>query len=230
MLNTSSKRYALIVAGGTGSRMQQELPKQFLLLNGKPILMHTLEAFAKESIDAELILVLNVDYHNHWKELQKKYTFSLSHTLVKGGNTRFESVKRGLQGIEKQAWVAVHDAVRPLVSEKTILSAFKTAEEKGNAVVAAPMFESIRKTLGEHTQALNREEYFSVQTPQVFKAEHLQKAYQQVFRNEFTDDASVMERMGHTIHLVEGNRSNIKITYPEDLMIAEALWKGYIQD
>ncbi len=217
------KKYVIIVAGGSGARMKSAVPKQFHELLGKPVLMHTIEAFASEAVQAEIILVLNVDYHTLWEELVKKHDFRVPFTLVKGGNTRFSSVKNGLKHVTKNSLVAVHDAVRPLTGEAIILEAFRVAQEEGNAVVAVPARDSIRRLAGSRTEAVTREHYYMVQTPQVFKASVLLKAYQQEFRNEFTDDASVVERMGETIHLVEGSYANIKITFPEVLIVAEAL-------
>lgn len=215
------KKYAIIVAGGSGSRMESELPKQFLNINGKPILMHSMEKFAVE--DIELILVLNVDYHEYWQKLCKEHLFTLSHHLVKGGRNRFESVKNGLAKVTEKALVAVHDAVRPLVKQEDILKAYQQAELNGNAVLVVRSKDSIRRMENEKSRAVPRDEFYLVQTPQVFQSEMLKKAYKEEFRNDFTDDASVVEHMGISIHLVEGDSSNIKITYPDDLLIAQAL-------
>jgi 2-C-methyl-D-erythritol 4-phosphate cytidylyltransferase len=217
------KKYAIIVAGGSGSRMQTELPKQFLEINGKPILMHTLEKFAMDSI--ELILVLNVDYHEYWNNLCIKHSFTIPYTLVKGGNTRYQSVKNALALIKEKSVVAIHDAVRPLIKSDTILEAYTHAELHGNAILAVPSKDSIRKMQNEVSVAVPREDYFLVQTPQVFMSDVLIKAYKEPFRNEFSDDASVVEYAGQKIHLMQGDSANIKITYPEDLLIAQALLK-----
>lgn len=218
------KRYALIVAGGSGSRMQSDLPKQFLLLNNKPILMVTMEKFAMDSI--EIILVLNLDYHQYWIDLCKKYNFSIPHILVKGGRNRFDSVKNGLSELKENAWVAIHDAVRPLISQETISRAFSEAEQLGNAVLAVKSKDSIRRVESNISYSVPREQFYLIQTPQIFKLDVLKEAYKQEFRNEFTDDASVVERLGHSICLVQGEYSNIKITYPEDIVIAETLLKN----
>lgn len=216
------KKYAIIVAGGSGSRMNSELPKQFLLIKNKPILMHTLEKFEMDNI--ELILVLNVDYHEYWNKLCKEYNFITPHTLVKGGTNRFESVKKGLALVTHKSIVAIHDAVRPLISKECIKSAYIAAEEKGNAVLAIESKDSVRRVQGNSSQIIPRDEIYLIQTPQIFSSEILQKAYKEPFRNEFTDDASVVERLGVDINLFPGEPTNIKITYPEDLKIAESIF------
>jgi len=216
-----TKKYAIIVAGGNGSRMNSDLPKQFLLIHNKPILMHTLEKFAID--DIEIILVLNVDFHEYWLNLCKEYNFTIPHTLVKGGNTRFDSVKNGLSEISSKSIIAIHDAVRPLISSDKIRYAFKKAEELGNAVLSIVSRDSVRRLQDDTSTIINREEIYLIQTPQLFHSDILHKAYQEKFRNEFTDDASVVERLGIKINLIEGENANIKITYPEDLIIASAL-------
>lgn len=215
------KYYAIIVAGGSGSRMQNTVAKQFLLLDGKPILMHTLEAFAACPLQPELLLVLNIHQHQYWEELCRAHSFTISHQLIKGGEQRFHSVKNGLKAIKGKGIVAVHDAVRPLVSPELILRSFESAEAQGNAVAGVTPTDSVRKIGADgKTEALNRNELLLIQTPQTFTTEILRKAYQQPFRNEFTDDASVAEYSGFTINVIEGARENLKITYPEDLEIA----------
>lgn len=220
------KYYAIIVAGGSGSRMQSDLPKQFLLLDGKPILMHTLEAFANSELKPELILVLNIHQHQYWEELCKAQGFTIKHSVIKGGEQRFQSVKNGLKAIKGKGIVAIHDAVRPLVSADLILRSFRAAETNGNAVAGLKSTDSVRSINTEgKTEALNREHLLMIQTPQTFAIELLRKAYQQPFRNEFTDDASVVEYSGYPIHVIEGSRENLKITYPEDLEIAAIFLK-----
>jgi 2-C-methyl-D-erythritol 4-phosphate cytidylyltransferase len=217
------KKVAIIVAGGTGTRMNADMPKQFMLLANKPVMMHTLEKFHKA--DCELIVVLNVDYHDLWKSLCKQHSFEISHTLIKGGRNRFESVKNGLKSISSNAFVVIHDAVRPLIDLDTINKAFDCAEKNGNAVVVVPSRDSLRKLENDTSYSVPRSDYYIVQTPQIFEKNILDKAYKEEFRNEFTDDASVVEKLGIKIHLVEGKQSNIKITYSEDLEIAETLMK-----
>lgn len=220
------KYYAIIVAGGSGSRMQSEIAKQFMLLDGKPILMHTLEAFANTAQKPELLLVLNIHQHQYWEELCKTHSFNIKHLVVRGGAQRFHSVKNGLKAIKGKGIVAIHDAVRPLVSAALISRSFLAATANGNAVAGIKATDSVRSINMEgKTEALNREQLLMIQTPQTFTTEILRKAYQQPFRNEFTDDASVVEYSGYEIHVIEGERENIKITYPEDLEIASILKK-----
>ncbi|WP_316842530.1 2-C-methyl-D-erythritol 4-phosphate cytidylyltransferase [Pedobacter gandavensis] len=220
------KYYAIIVAGGSGSRMQSDIAKQFLLLDGKPILMHTLEAFANAELQPEILLVLNIHQHQYWEELCKAHSFSVKHLVVKGGEQRFHSVKNGLKAIKGKGIVAIHDAVRPLVSSALISRSFAAAEANGNAVAGVKATDSVRIiNIEGKTEALNRENLLMIQTPQTFAIELLRKAYQQPFRNEFTDDASVVEYAGYQIQVIEGARENIKITYPEDLEIASILKK-----
>lgn len=214
---------AIIVGGGSGSRFNAELPKQFHLLAGKPVLMHTISAFVTAIPTIQISIVLNVHFHSLWEELCRTHHFTQPHQLVKGGQTRFDSVKNGLKNVPAKSIVAIHDAVRPLISTSTIVKAFAVAEEKGSAVVAIPANESLRRVSTKATEAVNRADYWMVQTPQIFPISTLKKAYIQPYRNEFTDDASVVERTGIPIHLVEGEATNIKITYPQDLAIAELL-------
>jgi 2-C-methyl-D-erythritol 4-phosphate cytidylyltransferase len=215
------KYYAIIVAGGTGSRMKSQSPKQFLLLEGKPVLMHTLEAFYACSLNPEIILVLNIHQQHTWEELCQTHNFSIPHKVVNGGDERFYSVQNGLKGIKGPAIVAIHDAVRPLVSTELILNCFQKAEENGNAVVGVTPTDSVRRLINEEkTEALDRNKLVLIQTPQTFRIEQLKKAYLQPFRNEFTDDASVVERAGYPVYVIPGERENIKITYKEDLVIA----------
>lgn len=217
------KYYAIIVGGGSGSRMQQQTPKQFLELAGKPVLMHTLEAFSKSALKPELILVLNVHYHDYWEKLCTDYNFTIPHQLIKGGEQRFHSVKNGLKKIKGKAVVAIHDAVRPLVSADLITRSFTEAELHGNSVCGIQSKDSIRQLTKNGNAALDREKIYLIQTPQTFKSELIQKAYLQEYRMSFTDDAAVAEQHGVKIHLIDGETQNIKITYPEDLILAERL-------
>ncbi|WP_114940262.1 2-C-methyl-D-erythritol 4-phosphate cytidylyltransferase [Mucilaginibacter endophyticus] len=216
--------YVIIVAGGSGSRMQSNLPKQFLLLNGKPVLMHTIEAFEQSAFKPGIILVLPEAYHTYWQQLIEEYSFTIPHRLVTGGETRFHSVKNGLSIItDTEALVAIQDAVRPLVSPLIIDNAYRCAAEHGTAVVAVKSRDSIRQVRDDKSVSLIRDEIYLVQTPQTFKASLLRKAYEQPFNSTFTDDASVVEQYGAEIKLTEGDHSNIKITFPEDIAIAELL-------
>lgn len=216
------EKFALIVAGGSGTRMKGKLPKQFLELNGKPVLMHTFETFRKYDPKIRFVLILPETQLINWKKLRVKYDFNMKHLLVAGGDTRFQSVKNGLSEIKDDGIVFIHDGVRPLVSVQTIENCFKTTQEKGNALPVIPPSESVREVTSGSSRAVDRNRYFLVQTPQTFKVSVIKKAYEQDYLEKFTDDASVLENHGHKIHLVEGNRENIKITYPEDLLIASA--------
>jgi 2-C-methyl-D-erythritol 4-phosphate cytidylyltransferase len=220
------KKYVIIVAGGSGKRMGGKLPKQFLLLNGKPLLMHTLSLFRRSVKSAELILVLPGEYIAYWKKLCKKFSFSVPHTIVEGGATRFHSVKNGLLFTSGNGIVAVHDGVRPLVSEKLISEAFRTARKKGSAVPAVAPSESVRVIKDGKSFPADRSGVRLVQTPQCFSISKLKNAYQLPFRKLFTDDASVFEASGNRVHLVEGEKRNIKITTREDLATAARLLKN----
>lgn len=214
---------AIIVAGGSGTRMGAALPKQFLEIGGKPVLMHTLERFVHFDPRIRLIVVLPVSQIDAWKSLCRAHHFELPHRVVSGGETRFHSVKNGLDALEPSDVVAIHDGVRPLVSEGTLERCFRMAETNGAAIPALPVIESLREGSPEQSHAVNRALYYSVQTPQVFQFGLLHTAYDQSWCPEFTDDASVVEALGHQIPMVEGNRENIKITHPVDLQIAGLL-------
>ncbi len=216
--------YALIVAGGSGSRMGAKIPKQFLELSGKPVLMRTIERFWSFDASIKIITVLPEDQMEYWEELQKKYSFSISCTNVKGGPERFFSVKNGLEKIENNSLVAIHDGVRPLVSTATIKRCFDTARKFGNAVPVISPADSVRMITEQGNMPVNRQYLRIIQTPQVFDSKLIKKAYLQAYSPEFTDDASLLEKTGEVIHLVEGNRENLKITNPGDLAVAEALF------
>ena len=215
--------YAVIVAGGSGKRMHAELPKQYLEIARKPVLMHTLERFKAFDVNIEIITVLPENQLRFWGELQKKYSFNIPHTLVKGGKARFFSVKNGLRFVEAPGLVAIHDGVRPFVTIDTIKRCFETAEKLGNAIPVVTPSDALRMISDEGSKPVNRLMVKQVQTPQVFDAELIKKAYLQEYQPDFTDDATVLERSGISINLVEGNRENIKITNPEDLIISTAL-------
>ena len=220
------KYYAVIVAGGSGNRMQTETPKQFLLLKNLPVLMHTIKAFAQSNTQPKIIVVLHVDQHNYWNRLCQEFNFNIPHQVVAGGTERFYSVKNAISIIEEESFVAIHDAVRPLVSTELIDSCFKQAALSGNVIAAVQSSDSIRMLKNNKTSALQRDEIYLVQTPQTFKLEILRESYEQRFESHFTDDASVVESIGQSINIVEGERNNIKITYPIDLEIAELLLKN----
>ena len=217
------QHYVVIVAGGSGKRMGAEIPKQFLELAGKPVLMHTIERFKAFDEAIEIITVLPENQLRHWCELQNKYSFTIPQTLVKGGSNRFYSVRNGLEFVNLHGLVAIHDGVRPFVSTDTIKRCFDEAEKSGNAIPVISPADSLRMLTDQGSVPVDRLKVRQVQTPQVFNAELIRIAYQQNYQREFTDDATVFEKNGGKINLVEGNRENIKITNPEDLLISKAL-------
>lgn len=201
--------------------MNADLPKQFHLLLGKPILMHTIEAFANSALRPEIILVLNADFHTYWKELCVQHNFFIPHILTAGGRERFDSVKNALANTGTgESLIAVHDAVRPVINDELITRCFREAETKGSVIPVTESRDSLRIIRGSGTEALPRADILIVQTPQVFRSSILKEAYNQSFSPFFTDDASVVEKAGFKIHTTTGAASNIKITYPEDLAIA----------
>ncbi|MGE0588219.1 MAG: 2-C-methyl-D-erythritol 4-phosphate cytidylyltransferase [Cyclobacteriaceae bacterium] len=215
--------YALIVAGGKGTRIKSKVPKQFLELGGKPVLLHTLEAFLRYSNQIKIILVLPEEDFPIWTELSTRFQFKVPITLQKGGDTRFQSVKSGLSKIEGEGLVAIHDGVRPLVSADIIAASFRLAAVHQSAVAAVRLKESIRMTDQDTTKAVDRSRFRLIQTPQTFDIGLIKKAYEMKEDITLTDDASVAEHSGHRISLFEGSYENIKITTAEDLVIAEAL-------
>ena len=218
--------HALIVAGGKGTRIKSQVPKQFIELKGKPILLHTVEAFLKYSANVNIILVLPEDDFDKWKDITKKFSFAKSIILQKGGESRFQSVKNGLSKINGEGLVAIHDGVRPLVSPDIIGASFRLAAVHKSAVAAVRLKESIRITDQDNTKAVDRSKFRLIQTPQTFEVSLIKKAYEIKEDASLTDDASVAERSGHLISLFEGSYRNIKITTEEDLLIAEALLKS----
>lgn len=217
-------RTALIVAGGKGLRMGSELPKQFLPIGGKPVLMHTLEAFHRFDKRMQLILVLPREQQGFWRELCEMHGFNIRHEIADGGETRFHSVKNGLALINGiGGMVGVHDGVRPFVSQEVIARCFREAAVRKAVIPVINVVETVRHLTGSGSETVNRNDYKLVQTPQVFDVDLLRRAYEQEFTPLFTDDASVVEAMGVPVHLVEGNRENIKITTPFDLKVASAL-------
>lgn len=238
MMHSESGNYAIIVAGGKGLRMGTDLPKQFLPIGGRPVLMHTLEVFARAIPGIHLILVLPADQQDFWRDLCARHAFTLPHTVAAGGETRFHSVRNGLalispseavspsaspEGTQSPTLVGVHDGVRPFVSADVIRRCYDTARTQGTAVPVVPVVETVREITGETSVTRDRSRYRLVQTPQTFQLSLLLRAYEQPCQPSFTDDASVVEAIGHPITLVDGNRENIKITTPFDLTVAEAL-------
>jgi len=218
------KKTAIITGGGSGQRMGSGIPKQFLLLNGKPVIFHTIEKFS--GLCDDIIVVLPKEHFEFFEKHRQEFGSHLKVTLVAGGSTRIESVTNALNTLSGDVVVAVHDAVRPLVSRRLITSAFETAEEKGSAVPVVRLRESIRQLNGSSSKAVNRELFVVVQTPQCFHAEPLKKAYAKPEVAGFTDDASVYEHNGNSIQLIDGEENNIKITYPGDIEIAASLLKA----
>ena len=217
--------YVIIVAGGKGLRMGSDIPKQFLPVGGKPVLMRTIERFREYSPTLQIILVLPKAQQEYWKELCQKHNFTVAYQLADGGETRFHSVQHGLALIPDNAEgiVGVHDGVRPFPSIEVIHNCYETAREKKAVIPVIPVVETVRHLKGETSETVPRNDYRLVQTPQTFDIQLLKAANRQPYNDGFTDDASVVEAFGFNITLVEGNRENIKITTPYDLKIAEVL-------
>lgn len=225
--------YAILVAGGKGLRMGGDVPKQFLPIGAKPVLMRTMEAFHEEDDELGIILVLPKDQQGYWQQLCRKYLFAVPHQIADGGETRFHSVQNGLALIpdDAEGVVGVHDGVRPFVSVEVIRRCYDAAREHGAVVPVVPVVETVRQLMPEGDSAtVDRSLYRLVQTPQTFSIPLLKEAYCQTYQSGFTDDASVVEHLGHRITLVEGNRENIKLTTPSDIQYAEYLCSLNIED
>lgn len=224
-------RFAIIVAGGTGTRMGSSVPKQFLQLGHQPVIFYTLDAFRKALPDINLIVVLHPDFLEMWNALILQHQFVFDGLLVKGGVTRFKSVQEGLRHVPSGVVLAIHDAVRPLVSPELIRNAFQLVEPGVGVLPCVPLKDSIREVKGQWSLAVNRNHYRLVQTPQIFYGDALKDAYEfasvlDADGEGFTDDASVFERAGGKMKLIEGETCNIKITTPEDLQFAKAFIFG----
>ena len=217
------RKQVIIVAGGLGERMNSTIPKQFMEISGKPILMHTIQKFYNYLNTINIIVVLPETQIEHWISLCKTHSFNIAHQITKGGLKRFYSVKNGLSLADQEGLIAVHDAVRPLVSEDTIERVFAFAEKHGNAIAVEEIDDSIRQIKNENNFPVDRNSFRRIQTPQCFHFDILRQAYEQDFQDSFTDDATVVESLGIKINLVKGNKENIKITHPVDLKIAEVL-------
>ncbi|SBW01899.1 2-C-methyl-D-erythritol 4-phosphate cytidylyltransferase [uncultured Dysgonomonas sp.] len=218
-----SSKSVIIVAGGKGLRMGSDLPKQFIPIGGKPVLMRTIEAFHAYDSNIVIILVLPYSHQVYWKELCANYHFGIPHTIAMGGETRFHSVKNGL-GLVNGGIVAVQDGVRPFASKEMIARCFDAAEEYQAVIPVIDSTDSLREmTEGTKSKIIDRSKIRLVQTPQVFHTDILKKAYETEFKDTFTDDASVVESMGIDVHLVRGEVTNIKITTPLDLKIGELI-------
>ncbi|MBZ0207494.1 MAG: 2-C-methyl-D-erythritol 4-phosphate cytidylyltransferase [Flavobacteriales bacterium] len=215
------KRSTIIVAGGSGKRMGASVPKQFLLLKGKPVLCRTIEAFYQADPDMQLIVVLPEDQLDSWRMLCIGHGFTLEHSVVCGGEERFHSVREGLKEVKHEGLVAVHDGVRPLVSVELIARCLAAAEAHGAAIPVVPVSSSVREVIGDGSRAVDRARLRLVQTPQCFRVPLLRKAFERPYDPAFTDEATLVERTGTTVHLVEGEERNIKLTTPLDLRVAE---------
>lgn len=225
------QNFVLIVAAGKGSRMQSDLPKQYLLLNGKPVLMHTIEKFYKSNAQPHIIIAIDPSMEDFWKSLCEKYKFTVPHDITYGGLSRFQTVKNGIAFIKKKQLnlngiaIAVHDAARPLIAIEIIDLAFEKVKVSKAVIVARSSTDSVRITTADTNYAIDRTHIWLVQTPQIFEGNLLETAYEQEEVATFTDDASVVERLGSPIEIVTGDYKNIKITYPEDLEIAQLYLK-----
>lgn len=228
MSENNNKRYAIIVAGGSGKRFGSEVPKQFLPLDGKAVLMRTIEKF--DQAGAAIVVVLPAEHQQMWIDMCKDSNFPVTHTIATGGKTRFESVKNGIAAIDDlndSDLVAVHDGVRPLASVELINRCYDTAQQSGSAIPVVNPSDSIRQIMEDgNSKQLLRSSLRAVQTPQTFKAELLKGAYDVDESPLFTDDASVVESAGHQVTLVAGEMTNIKITTPIDMYLADKLTRN----
>lgn len=215
------QRSTIIVAGGSGKRMGAAIPKQFLLLHGEPLLFHTLRAFHAVDAQMPLVVVLPADHHTTWEDLCAHHDFAVPHTLVAGGAERFHSTLEGLNSVLHDGLVAVHDGVRPLVSPALIARCFNAAMVRGAAIPVVPISSSVRRVEGSTSHAVDRSALRAVQTPQCFKVDLLREAFELPYDPAFTDEATLVERLGVDVHLVEGEDHNIKVTTPFDLQVAE---------
>ena len=224
-LQITMKKSVIIVAGGSGSRMGSEIPKQFILLENKPVLIWTINCFIQYDPTISVVLVLPESQIVRWSELCISFKFDHPHRIVMGGETRIQSVRNGLNAVKECDLIAVHDGVRPLVSPKTIENCFNQAEKTGAAIPVLSLNETLRTGTLEDSITVDRSLFYTVQTPQVFKTSILQDAYSNISDSAFTDDASVVESSGFSVIMVPGNPENIKITHPWDLIIASAYLK-----
>lgn len=216
-------KYCIVVAGGSGTRMKSAIPKQFLVLGDKPVLLHTLDHLIKYDSFLNIILVLPENEIATWENIRKQYSFMHPLRVAFGGKTRHQSVANGLALVPNESIVAVHDAVRPLISNDLLQRCFQEAENNGSAIPVIPVNDSIRQIVGEKSKQVNRNDFVIVQTPQCFNSSTLKKAFEQPEDPSFTDEASVLEQSGIPVHLIEGEKQNLKITNPEDLLIARAI-------
>lgn len=221
MLKTIESKYGVvIVAGGSGTRFGNEIPKQFLTLNQFPVLMHTIRQFSQSIEKIEIAVVLPANHHETWKKLCAEYDFNIPHHVSYGGTERFYSVKNGLEKVADCELIGIHDGVRPLTPQKLIQQCFESAGRHGSCVPVIPVTDSLRNGNYQQNKPISRENLYRVQTPQVFRQSWIMKAYEQEFDPAFTDDATVLEKLGYPVFLTDGTEKNIKITKPEDLNLA----------
>lgn len=222
------QNFVIITAGGTGVRMGAQIPKQFIELSGLPIIFHTIKNYYSFDPSLNFVVTLPPNEIDRFTELIDQHKIEISIKIAEGGTTRFQSVKNGLQLVEGNGVVAIHDAVRPFVTETLLKNCFQTAADKGNAIAAVTLKESIREVgPDEKNRAVDRTKYRIMQTPQCFQIPLIKKAFDAEEKKSFTDDATVLEAAGYEINLVEGDYQNIKITTPEDLIIAESILKAF---
>jgi 2-C-methyl-D-erythritol 4-phosphate cytidylyltransferase len=222
-MSQQNRAVAVIVAGGQGTRMQNAVPKQFLPINGKPILFHTINAFVKAIPEIKIVLVLPASHFSYANEVLHYFEGGIDLSIVAGGASRFESVKNGLRECNKEDIIFVHDGVRPLISKSLIIRCYDCAIANGSAIPVVPIVDSIRKIEGTTSYTIDRTQLRAVQTPQTFKGSVLLPAFEQEYQDAFTDEANVVSAMGFEVHLVEGEEANLKITHPDDLIFATAI-------
>ena len=221
------RKTLIIVAGGRGERMGSDLPKQFLPLAGQPILMHTMDLFHRYDNKMSIILGLPDRFRDYWEDICSTAGFAIPHIITPGGQTRFHTVKEALERTDEPSLIAIHDSVRPLVSKDTIDSCFDQAVRTGAAIPCIDISESLREIRHDRSISVDRSSYRLVQTPQVFRPDILIKSYQQDYDVSFTDDASVVEKAGYQVSIVNGNDENIKITTPGDITYAESILESF---
>jgi 2-C-methyl-D-erythritol 4-phosphate cytidylyltransferase len=217
------EKYVLILAGGLGKRMNTSIPKQFIPIAGKPVLMHTIAKFKNHDPKMNILVIIPKVHIPLWKDLCTEFGFNIEHQIVSGGKERFYSVKNGLKRVPEDSLVLIHDGVRPLVSNETIKRVVNTSLEKGNAIPFLDISQSIRKLTKGKNRMINRNNIKIIQTPQGFHSNDIKEAYAKRYRNSFTDDASVLEALGHEINLVKGNNKNMKITSSTDIHLVDCL-------
>ena len=221
------EKTVIIVAGGQGMRFNQELPKQFFCIRERPVLMHTVDLFHFYDRKMQIIVGLREDYFSHWESLCGQFHFDVPHLLSPGGETRFHTVKKALTMVTPGNLVGIHDAVRPLLYKRTIDDCFEAAGKYGASLPCIELHNSIRELTPEGSRWVDRDSYRLVQTPQVFQYDILMKSYELEYSTEFTDDASVVEKAGYPVTMVEGNKENFKVTTPQDMVFAEAIFESY---